>query len=57
MQSNASFVNKEWIAHFKKWNVGVGFSYDGVNNDKTRGHTDLILNNIKLMNDNGLHTG
>lgn len=45
LQSNLSLVDDEFIKIFKKYRIGVGFSYDGTINDTTRKNDELIINN------------
>lgn len=45
VQSNLTLMNKEYDEFFKKEKIKVGFSFDGLNNHKTRKNTDLILKN------------
>ena len=57
IQTNGTLINKEWIKFFKEYNFRVGISFDGINNDKYRQHSDKVLKAIKLLNDNGMKFG
>lgn len=48
MQSNITLMNEEYDKLFNENKINVGFSYDGLTNDRTRKNTKLIINNNKL---------
>lgn len=57
MQTNLTLINKE-IAEFLVSNhFGIGSSFDGVNNELTRGCSKRILNGRKLLLDAGGNCG
>lgn len=57
MQSNLTLLNDE-IADFLCENrIGIGASYDGVENDNLRGNTDKILEGRKKIIDRGRNCG
>ena len=65
MQSNGTLIDNEWIKFFKDENISVGISLDGYNelhdkNRRTKNNeptAEKVLQNLKLMNDAGLHCG
>lgn len=57
MQTNLTLVDNEWIELFKEQHISVGFSFDGLDNENTRQHTEQIIDNFHKMVDNGFHIG
>ena len=51
IQSNLTLLNEDYIKLFHEFGMKVGFSFDGLTNEKTRGYTDLILEKLKLAID------
>lgn len=45
LQSNATLMDDEYNEFFLKHNINVGYSFDGLNNDKTRKSTKKVLEN------------
>jgi radical SAM protein with 4Fe4S-binding SPASM domain len=56
-QTNAYQVSDDLINYFKRYNVSVGFSFDGMYHDNTRGHASEILQNYYKMRDKGISMG
>lgn len=48
-QSNGTLIDEKWIELFKMHKVGLGLSFDGIDNEKTRGNTELILEKFRLL--------
>ena len=57
LQTNGTLLNEENIDFFKTNNTRTGLSFDGLTNDKTRSHTQRILENIKLLQLNEMYPG
>lgn len=57
IQTNATLIDKEWIAFFKKHKFTVGVSFDGLENEKYRGETDKVLKSIALLHKEGMRVG
>ncbi|WP_028509317.1 radical SAM protein [Ruminococcus sp. NK3A76] len=57
IQTNATLINDKWIELIKKTNTKVGVSFDGITNEKTRGHSDLIRSNILKIKESGINIG
>lgn len=57
LQTNGTLLNDDNIAFFKDKKTNIGLSFDGINNDITRGKTSIILNNISKLQNNGFHPG
>ena len=51
MQSNGTLLTEEMIELCKENNWRIGFSFDGINNDRTRGQTGTVINNLQLYRD------
>jgi len=56
-QSNSTLIDEKWIDLFKKNKVGLGLSFDGLDNEKTRGNTNLILEKFKLLQKHDMKFG
>lgn len=57
LQTNASLFTQEYIDFFKSTNTKIGISYDGLTNEKVRGNTEKIKNNIRLLQANDIKPG
>lgn len=57
LQTNGTLLNLENIKFFKDNNTNIGLSFDGLYNDNTRGNTQQIINNLKLLQSNNLYPG
>lgn len=57
LQTNGTLLNNENIDFFRTNNTNIGLSFDGLTNDKTRYHTQKILENIKLLQSNKMYPG
>ena len=57
IQTNGTLLDQDNINFFKKHNTNIGLSFDGLSNDKTRGKTNTIVDNIKLLQNNGFNPG
>lgn len=57
LQTNGTLLNQENIGFFKTNNTSIGLSFDGLTNNITRGHTQTILQNIKLLQSNDMYPG
>lgn len=51
MQSNGALLTEGMIELCKKYNWNIGFSFDGINNDQTRGQTERVINRLQLYRD------
>jgi len=49
LQTNATLLTDEYAKLFVENQFGIGFSYDGYNNEETRGQTELVLNGINVL--------
>lgn len=56
LQTNLTKVDKRFVDIFKKYKIGVGFSYDGYFNNETRGNDEIIIKNFNLLTTSGLQT-
>ena len=57
LQTNGTLLNSEILDFFKKNNTSIGLSFDGLGNDVTRSHTNILLDNIKLLQEYGFDPG
>ena len=57
IQTNGTLINQEIIDFFKRRDTNFGLSFDGLNNEYTRGNTLKVLNNIGLLQENGFKPG
>ena len=57
IQTNGTLINQEVVDFFRKRNTNFGLSFDGLNNEYTRGNTSKILDSIGLLQENGFKTG
>lgn len=57
LQTNGTLLNNDNIDFFKKNNTSIGLSFDGLTNDMTRTHSQIILRNIELLQSNGMYPG
>ena len=57
IQTNATLINDKWIELIKKTNTKVGVSFDGITNEETRGHSELIKSNIIKIKNSGINIG
>jgi len=46
MQSNGSLLTEAWSQQLKEWNWKCAFSFDGISNDSSRGHSKEVINAI-----------
>lgn len=54
IQTNLTLINDQWIDFFIDNDFGLGSSFDGVNNDLTRGYSDVIMSNSNLLQKRGV---
>lgn len=60
IQTNGSLLTLEWIDFFKKNNFNIGISIDGpeeINFHKDANGSDIVLENIRLLNEAECHFG
>ncbi len=57
IQSNCVHIDDKLIDFFIENNISIGSSFDGIDNDKTRGCTTQYLNTIEKLNNKGMHVG
>ena len=57
LQTNGTLIDDKWIKHFRKWDIKPGLSFDGLTNDKTRKHTQEIINIYNKLKEEGLDPG
>lgn len=57
IQTNGVLLDQQKIDFFKKNNTSIGLSFDGLKNGITRGQTNKVLDNIKLLQLNGCYPG
>jgi uncharacterized protein len=57
IQTNGILLNNNNINFFKKNMTSIGLSFDGLTNDKTRGGTQKLLENVELLQSNGMNPG
>lgn len=57
IQTNLSLIDSEWVQFFKENSFTIGSSFDGTINDSTRGNSEKVLNNSKLLKENGFNIG
>ena len=57
LQTNGVLLNQENIDFFKSHDTSIGLSFDGIDNELTRGNTGKILSNIDLLKVNGMFPG
>lgn len=57
MQTNGTLLNQRFIDIIKKYNIGVGISYDGPSNDFTRNSTKPFLKVKALLDKNAVKVG
>ena len=57
MQTNGTLLNEHFIDIIKRYEIGVGISYDGPINTYTRNSTDAFMKTHKLLRDNGIQYG
>lgn len=57
IQTNLTLLNEEWIEFFKENSFKVGSSYDGTQNEITRGNSERIMNSVMRLKENGLTRG
>ena len=48
-QTNLTLINKDWLDFFKYHHIYVGTSFDGLDNEITRGRTREIIESFALM--------
>lgn len=51
VQSNGFYLRDDLLELFYENGINMSFSFDGINNDITRGYQEQILSNIKKYND------
>ncbi len=49
IQTNGTLLDRAWVKFFKENDIQVGVSFDGPHNDVTRGESQRILDNLKLL--------
>lgn len=54
LQTNATLMNKEYAKFFSDNKFSVGISFDGIDNEVSRGRTDKVLSGIQLLKDAGI---
>ncbi len=57
IQTNGTLIDKKWVDIFKKYDIKVGVSFDGINNDLYRQGTEKTLGAMELMKKKGLNFG
>ncbi len=57
IQTNATLLDSQWLHFFKKNNIGVGISFDGIYNDEYRGKTQDTIDAIELLHKNKMQFG
>lgn len=57
LQTNGTLLNEEYVRFFKENNTNIGLSFDGIDNEKTRGFTKKIIENLKLLNSHDMYPG
>ena len=57
LQTNGTLLNDKILDFFKENNTSIGLSFDGLSNDLTRSNTNIILDNIKLLQENDFNPG
>lgn len=55
LQTNLTLFDEKKFKLFKKANVGIGFSYDGITNELTRKNNNTIIKNYNIINSNPLN--
>ena len=57
IQTNGTLIDQEIVDFFKRRSTNFGLSFDGLNNEYTRGNTSKILDSIGLLQENGFRPG
>lgn len=57
IQTNATLIDSQWLSFFKRNNISVGISFDGLYNDEYRGKTENVLKAIELLKRNKMGFG
>lgn len=57
MQTNGTLITKDIISFAKRNNIGIGISYDGIVNDKTRASSLSVKKSRQLLKENGINAG
>ena len=57
VQSNLTLLNEEFATFLTNHNFGLGGSYDGINNELTRGNSEKILRGKSIFENAGGHCG
>ena len=57
IQTNATLIDAQWLQLFKKYNINVGISFDGIYNDAYRGKTQDSLRAIALLKKHQMQAG
>lgn len=65
MQTNGTLINNEYIKLFKKYNISIGISLDGCNEEQNycriyrngKNSFNKVMSNIELLKKNNIHFG
>lgn len=57
VQTNGTLIDRKWVKLFKEYDVKVGISFDGIENEKYRQRSDDTLRGIGILRKNGIYCG